>query len=117
MSSSSLATETPIAKAVKVSADALLVELRDGRRVSVPLTWYPRLAEATPRERRNWELIGCGIGVHWPDIDEDISVEALLAGLASNESATSLRRWRASRQHPASKRLKPAARGVAKRRG
>ena len=62
-------------------------------------------------------LIGSGIGVHWPDIDEDISVEALLAGFASNESATSLRRWRASRQHPASKRLKPAARGVAKRRG
>ncbi|MEQ1575152.1 MAG: DUF2442 domain-containing protein [Vicinamibacterales bacterium] len=117
MSSSSLATETPTAKAVKVSADALLVELRDGRRVSVPLTWYPRLAEATPRERRNWELIGSGIGVHWPDIDEDISVEALLAGLASNESATSLRRWRASRYHPANKRLQPAARGVVKRRG
>ena len=117
MSSSSLATETPTAKTVKVSADALLVELRDGRRVSVPLTWYPRLAEATPRERRNWELIGPGIGVHWPDIDEDISVEALLVGLASNESATSLRRWRASRPHPANKRLQPAARGIVKRRG
>jgi hypothetical protein len=117
MSSSSLATETPTAKAVKVSGGALVVELRDGRRVSVPLTWYPRLAEATSRERRNWELIGPGIGVHWPDIDEDISVEALLAGLASNESATSLRRWRASRHHPANKRLQPAARGVAKRRG
>ena len=117
MSSSSLATETPIAKAVKVSGDAIVVELRDGRYVSVPLTWYPRLAEATPRERRNWELIGPGIGVHWPDIDEDISVEALLAGLASNESPSSLRRWRASRHHPANKRLQPAARGVVKRRG
>lgn len=117
MSSSSLATETPTAKTVKVSADALLVELRDGRRVSVPLTWYPRLAEATPRERRHWELIGPGIGVHWPDIDEDISVEALLAGLASNESATSLRRWRASRHNPANKRLQPTARGSVKRRG
>ena len=116
MSSSSLATEIPTAKAVKVSGDALVVELRDGRHVSVPLTWYPRLAEATPRERRNWELIGPGIGIHWPDIDEDISVEALLAGLASNESATSLRRWRASR-HPANKRLQPAARGGVKRRG
>jgi hypothetical protein len=110
MSSSSLATETPTAKDVRVSGDALVVELRDGRRVSVPLSWYPRLAEGTPRERRHWEFIGPGIGVHWPDLDEDVSVEALLAGLASNESASSLRRWRASRQHPADKRSQPAAR-------
>jgi hypothetical protein len=98
MTTSSLATETAAAKDVRVTADCLIVELKDGRTVSVPLKWYPRLAEGTPRERRHWELIGPGIGIHWPDLDEDISVEALLSGLASNESATSLQRWRASRR-------------------
>ena len=97
MTFSNLATEAA-AKAVRVTADSLIVELRDGRTVSVPLGWYPRLAEGSPRERRHWELIGPGIGIHWPDLDEDISIEALLSGLASNETATSLQRWRASRR-------------------
>jgi hypothetical protein len=87
-----------VAKSVRVTADSLVVELKDGRAVSVPLKWYPRLVEGSPRERRRWELIGAGIGIHWPDLDEDVSVEALLNGLGSNESATSLRRWRASRR-------------------
>src|SRR6185295_1059619 len=98
MTTSSLATETAAAKHVKVTEHALIVELRDGRSVSVPIDWYPRLAEGRPSERRRWELIGPGIGIHWPDLDEDISVEALLLGLASNESSASLQRWRASRR-------------------
>ena len=107
MSTSSLEVESATARGVRVTADALVVELQDGRVVSVPLGWYPRLAEGTPGERRRWELIGPGIGIHWPDLDEDISVEALLLGQGSNESAASLRRWRSSRRRPAHKRLEP----------
>jgi hypothetical protein len=115
MVTSSLATETPTAKNVKVTADTLIVELRDGRTVSVPLSWYPRLSEGTPSERRRWELIGPGIGIHWPALDEDISVEALLLGLASNERAASLQRWRAARRRPANKRMEPPRSGAKKR--
>lgn len=115
MTTSSLATETAAAKNVRVTADSLIVELRDGRTVSVPLKWYPRLAEGSPRERRRWELIGPGLGIHWPDLDEDISVEALLGGLGSNESATSLQRWRASRR-AANRRQPPSRRTTPKRR-
>ena len=115
MSTSSLATETATAKNVKITADTLIVELRDGRTVSVPISWYPRLSEGTPGERRRWDLIGPGIGIHWPALDEDISVEALLAGLASNESAASLRRWRAARRRPANRRMEPTRSGSKKR--
>ena len=76
------------------------MELRDGRVVSVPLTWYPRLAEGSARERRRWELLGPGIGIHWPDLDEDISVEGLLQGLPSGESRASLDKWRVARKRP-----------------
>lgn len=110
MTTSSLATETPLATGVRVTADTLVVELQDGRAVSVPLSWYPRLAEGTPRERRQWALIGPGIGIHWPVLDEDISVGALLRGLGSTESASSLQRWRISRQRPANKALQPTSR-------
>ncbi len=99
--------ETAAARKVRVTDQALIVELRDGRKVSVPLGWYPRLAEGTAAERRRWELIGPGIGIHWPALDEDISVDGLLRGLPSGESAASLDRWRASRQ-PANPRLQPA---------
>jgi hypothetical protein len=94
MSTSSVATETAAAKNVRVTERALVVELRDGRVVSVPLTWYPRLADGSPGERRRWELLGPGIGIHWPDLDEDISVEGLLQGLSSGESAPPTRRSR-----------------------
>jgi hypothetical protein len=97
-------TDTAFAKDVRLTADTLTVVLRDGRRVSVPIDWYPRLAEATPAERRRWKLIGPGIGIHWPSLDEDISVDALLRGLASNETPSSLKRWRAARQRPTRKR-------------
>ena len=115
MATSSLATETAAAKNIKVTQDSLVVELRDGRSVSVPLKWYPRLAEGRPSERRRWELIGPGIGIHWPDLDEDISVEALLLGLPSNESPSSLQRWRASRRRPANKRMEPTRSGSRRR--
>lgn len=92
----STSTEAATATAVTIRGDRLIVELRDGRTVTVPLTWYPRLAAATPHERRDWHLIGNGVGIHFPLIDEDISVEALLRGRASMESASSLRRWRRS---------------------
>ncbi|MCL6642174.1 MAG: DUF2442 domain-containing protein [Candidatus Bipolaricaulota bacterium] len=92
---SSLRTEIqPVAiQDVRVTDDALIVELSDGRIVSVPLAWYPRLLHGTPQERRNWQLIGKGEGIHWPDLDEDISVENLLLGKPSGESQRSFKRW------------------------
>jgi len=108
--STSAATDAPVATEVKVTRDTLVFGLRDGRVVSVPLTWYPRLAAATPGERRRWELVGPGIGIHWPTIDEDVSVEALLAGQGSNESVRSLRRWQASRARSANKASQPTSR-------
>jgi hypothetical protein len=105
MSTSSVVTEPVIAKQVRVTARALIVDLQDGRTLSVPIQWYPRLAHGSPSERREWELIGPGLGIHWPALDEDISVEGLLHGLPSGESEESLRRWLNSRSQPASKRL------------
>jgi hypothetical protein len=71
----------PVADAVDVSftEDEITVRLVDGRRVSAPLEWFPRLLRATPRQRANWSLIGRGVGIHWEDVDEDISVRSLLA--------------------------------------
>ncbi len=71
--------------------------LKDRRSVSVPLAWFPRLLHGTAAERGNWELLGDGEGIHWPDLDEDISVEGLLAGLPSRESQRSLGQWLARR--------------------
>jgi hypothetical protein len=78
---------------VAIGDTDLQVDLADGRTVTVPLAWYPRLAHATPEERANWRLIGRGEGIHWTDLDEDISVAALLAGRRSAESHESLQRW------------------------
>jgi hypothetical protein len=83
----------PAAVDVAVSDDALSVELADGRTVSVPLAWFPRLLHGTPAERADWRLIGRGQGIHWAALDEDISVEGLLAGRPSQESQQSLGRW------------------------
>lgn len=107
--STSEAVAEPVAAHVKVTSESLVVELRDGRVLSVPLVWYPRLAAATLAERRRWELIGPGIGIHWPLIDEDVSVDALLAGERSAETTSSLRRWRSSRR-PADTALQPTGR-------
>lgn len=87
----------PAVTAVTVTDDAVEFELSDGRTVSAPLAWYPRLGHGTPVERARWRLIGRGAGVHWPDLDEDISVEGILAGRPSAESQASLKRWLESR--------------------
>jgi hypothetical protein len=78
---------------VSVADDTLTVDLADGRTLSVPLAWYPRLLHGTTEERRNWRLIGDGVGIHWPDLDEDISVEGMLLGKRSGERQDSLQRW------------------------
>ena len=88
----------PEAMTVSVTEDTLAVQLSDGRDISVPLSWYPRLVHATPEERGHWELIGGGQGIHWPDLDEDISVEMLLAGRKSGESRRSFKQWLEAKQ-------------------
>ena len=97
MSISAIEIEIPLAQAVRVTQDSLHVDLADGRTISVPLAWYPRLLHATADERKRWQLIGMGRGIHWEALDEDISVEGLLAGRASGESQTSLKKWLNSR--------------------
>jgi hypothetical protein len=100
MTISPASTDISEARAQRVTCteDALIVDLVDGRTITVPLTWYPRLAHGTPTERANWRFIGEGEGVHWTELDEDISVEGLLAGRRSGESQASLRRWFESRK-------------------
>jgi hypothetical protein len=78
---------------VAVNDDEVAVDLADGRTIIVPLGWYPRLRFGTPKERGKWRLIGKGEGIHWPDLDEDISVRNLLAGQPSGESQKSLKGW------------------------
>lgn len=67
-------------KDVRSDEDTLSVDLTDGRTITVPLAWFPRLLHATPEQRANWEIAGAGFGIHWPDIDEDLSTEGLLRG-------------------------------------
>ena len=78
---------------VTVTEDSLTVDLSDGRTVSVPLAWFPRLLHVTPEERNNWRLIGDGEGIHWHDLDEDISMENLIWGKPSGESQKSFKKW------------------------
>jgi hypothetical protein len=78
---------------VSLTDDALVIDLADGRTVSVPIAWYPRLLHSTPEERSNWRLIGKGEGIHWPDVDEDVSVANVLLGKPSGESQSSFQRW------------------------
>ena len=98
MSFSPVEPRRPEAVNVVVTDDRLTVDLVDGRTLSVPVTWYPRLAHGTASERQNWSVIGRGEGIHWSDLDEDVSVEGLLAGRPSAESQPSLERWLQSRQ-------------------
>ena len=88
----------PIAVKVGVTEDDLTVNLSDGRRILVPLAWYPRLLYASTAERQNWRLLGDGYAIEWPDLDEHIGIEGLLAGRHSGESSQSLGRWLASRR-------------------
>ena len=87
----------PIAVAVEVTDEEIDVRLTDGRVISVPLEWYPRLVHATPAERNHYELLAHGSGIGWPDLDEHLSVESILAGRSSGESQRSFQRWLASR--------------------
>ena len=93
MSSSAVEIRQARAQAVNVTDDALTVDLTDGRTITVPLAWYPRLLQASPAERGNWRFVGDRQGIHWPDLDEDISVEGLLAGKRSGETQSSLKTW------------------------
>lgn len=97
MNTSAVEIAVPAAETVTVTEDTLTVELSDGRSLSVPLAWFPRLVHATAAERKSWRLIGRGYGIHWSKLDEDISVEGLLAGKPSGESQASFKRWLAAR--------------------
>ena len=98
MNSLAIEVEIPKVENVIVTDETWSVELSDGRTISVPLAWYPRLLNATEKEKKNWRLIGRGVGIHWEDIDEDISVKALLLGRASGESQQSLKKWLGKRK-------------------
>jgi hypothetical protein len=83
---------------VSVTEDTLSVDLEDGRTISVPIGWYPRLAYGTQTERSNFQISGAGYGIHWPDLDEDIGVEGLLFGRRSTESPASFEQWLMQRE-------------------
>lgn len=102
MRTSTIEAEVPTVKQVRVTEDTLSADLSDGRSISVPLAWYPRLVHGTAKERENWRRIGAGYGIHWEDLDEDISVENLLFGQPSGESQSSFQRWLSSRETPRS---------------
>ncbi len=87
----------PIALDVMVTDEKLTIDLTDGRTLVIPLAWYPRLAHGTPQERQNWQLLGDGYAIEWPDLDEHIGLGGLLAGRRSSESEKSLKRWLTSR--------------------
>lgn len=97
MSTLEVEISAPIAEGVAFTSDTLSVDISDGRTISVPLAWFPRLLNSNREERDNWSLIGKGQGIHWEDIDEDISVEGLLAGKRSGESPSSFKKWLAQR--------------------
>ncbi len=97
MTTSAIDSSATQATMIRLTDDALILDLADGRTVSTPLAWYPRLLHGSPAERANHRLIGSGEGIHWPDLDEDISVEGVLSGRASGESAASLQKWLSSR--------------------
>lgn len=109
MSSSTVEVREALAIRVAVSADTLSVELADGRTIAAPLGWYPRLAHGTAEELSSWRLLGGGRGIHWPALDEDISVANLLAGQPSAESQSSFKRWLAGRAKPSRKRKRSGA--------
>ena len=87
----------PLAVKVSISSETLVVELADGRSLTIPLDWYPRLLAGSAFERNNWQLLGDGYAIEWPDLDEHIGMEGLLAGRRSGESQRSIARWLTSR--------------------
>jgi len=104
MSSLVVEVQEPRAKSVKVNDEGLTVDLVDGRTVLVPLAWFPRLWHGTARERAHLEILGDGAYIHWPDLDEDLTVAGLLAGRRSGESPQSLKKWLGTRKTTPKKR-------------
>jgi len=103
------------AQSARLSEEALTVDLVDGRTIVVPLAWFPRLWHGTPRERNRFELFGAGAYIHWPDLDEDLTVAGLLTGQQSGETPQSLKKWLASRQgkqRPSPDRRRPSTRAL-----
>ncbi len=115
MSSSIVEMQEARAQSARLTDEALTVDLVDGRTIIVPLVWFPRLWHGTPRERNHFEILGDGAYIHWPDLDEDLTVGGLLAGRRSGESPQSLRKWLESRKRqqrgadegPSNKRMQP----------
>lgn len=87
----------PAAAHLTTTDERLIVDLSDGRSIVVPLEWYPRLREGSAEERSNWRLLGDGYAIEWPDLDEHLGIEGILAGRRSGESRKSLERWLTSR--------------------
>ena len=117
MSTLKVEQREPKAESVRVTEDTLAVDLLDGRTISVPLAWFPRLLHGSRKERSHWRLVARGEGIHWPQLDEDISVEGLLEGRPSGESQGSLQKWltarrvrKASRRRTTNTALPPRAR-------
>ena len=105
MNISAVEIVVPNVETVTVEEDILSVNLSDGRTIAVPLAWFPRLVHASQKERNNWRLIARCHGIHWEDIDEDVSVEGLLAGRPSGESQASFKKWLDNRVSRATKRI------------
>ncbi len=102
MTISVLEIQVPVIQRLSIDETSLEADLSDGRTMSVPLAWFPRLVHATREEKANWRLIGGGEGIHWEDIDEDISVQGLLAGRRSMETRESVAKWLHARESAAS---------------
>ena len=98
MSISALEIREARAQSIEIQDDSIVVQLVDGRTIIVPLAWYPRLWYGRPEERQHFEILGDGAYVHWPELDEDLSIDGMVAGHRSGESATSLKRWLSLRE-------------------
>jgi hypothetical protein len=90
--------DLPIIQTIEITDDSLSVDLSDGRTITVPLAWYLRLLNGSPEECQTWRLIGNGTGIHWPQLDEDISLKNIILGQPSGESQTSFQQWLTQRQ-------------------
>ena len=90
--------DLPVIQTIEITDDSLAVDLSDGRTITVPLAWYPRLLHGSLEERQTWRLISNGLGIHWPQLDEDISLKNIILGQPSGESQTSFQRWLTQRQ-------------------
>lgn len=112
MNSSAVEVQEARAQSVRLDNEALTVDLVDGRTIIVPLVWFPRLWHGTSRERKHYEVVGDGVYIHWPDLDEDLTVAGLLAGRPSGESPQSLKKWLDARKAKQKPRKSGSARAV-----